>query len=248
MTKQLIKPNEFDKVGKKMKYNNTMDKKRRGVGSQTGTRAETVTIKDSNTGKIYGRRTLIQKTTEDVDMKFLASLLNTLTEGTDITVLPDQVIGEIKKLINKGASDPEQQWANALELVHKAYQVANVRRPAPNQKGAWKQYEELIQVGVRALYKNRGIDGKWRMTTTTVREAEEPLGNIGKRRFFVDIPGAGATEVESKSIDDIIEKMSNKLRRHGAKVRIEERAKKHAVLSVWVKDVKRENLTIKEIS
>ena len=249
MSKELIKPSEFDRRGKKMKYNNTMDKARRAVGKQTSMRPETVVIKDSSTGRVYGRRTLIQKTTEDVSMQFLASLLNTLTESSkDITTLPDQVIGEIRKLIRKGAVDLEQKWANALELVHKAYQVANVRRPSPSQKGAWKQYEELIQFGVRELFRTRGIDGEWRTTSTVIRESDQTSNNIGKRRFFVDIPNAGSSEVDAKSIDDIIEKMTNKFRRHGAKLRVDERTKKHAVLSIWVDGVKRENITVKDIS
>lgn len=253
MIKQYIEPNEFDRTGRPMKYHNTMDKKRRGVGAKTKVRPETVVVKDSKTGKVYGRRTLIQKSTESVEMKFLASLLaNRLTEGSnDITTLPQQVISELKKNIRKGAGDLEQDWANALELVHKAYQVANVRRPSPDQKGAWKQYEELIQFGVRELYKTRGIDGKWRMTSTVVREQYENSPkeqSIGKKRFFVDVPGAGSVEVSGEALDDIIEQMTNKMRRHGAKVRVDEKREKYAILSIWVDGAKRDNLTIKEIS
>lgn len=253
MIKQYIEPNEFDRSGTEMKYHNTMDKKRRGIGAKTKTRPETVVIRDSKTGKVYGRRTLVQKSTESVEMKFLASLLaNRLMEdNADITTLPQQVIGEIKKNIRKGANDLEQEWANALELVHKAYQVANVRRPSPDQKGAWRQYEELIQFAVRELYKTRGINGKWRMTSTVVREQYESSSkeqHIGKRRFFVDVPGAGSVEVNGESLDDIIDQVTNKMRRHGAKVRIDERREKYAILSIWVDDVKRDSLTIKEIS
>lgn len=251
MVKQYIQPSEFDKKGTEMKYHNTMDKKRRGVGAKTKVRPETVVIRDSKTKKVYGRRTVIQKSTESKDMKFLASLLDIINEAADITALPDQVTSEIKKLVRKGAQDLEQEWANALELVHTAYKVANVRRPAPDQKGAWKQYEELIQFGVKELHKTRGTDGKWRMTSTQIREQAEknPLEmNIGKRRFFVDIPNSGSAEIAAKTMDDIIEQITNKLRRHGAKVRVDERAEKHAILSVWVNNVKRERITVKEVS
>lgn len=249
--KQYIEPSEFDKKATEMKYHNTMDKKRRGVGASTKVRPETVVIRDTNTGKVYGRRTLWQKSTEN-EMKFLASLLSMLTEANDLTTLPDQVIGEIRKLVRKGAQDLEQDWTNALELVNKAYQVANVRRPAPDQKGAWKQYEELITDAVKELHKTRGIKGKWRMTDSIIREAAEkdPLNMpIGKRRFFIDIPGTGSAEVMNAStLDDIIEQITNKLRRHGVKTRIDERAKKHAMLSIWKDNVKRDQITVKEIS
>jgi hypothetical protein len=49
-------------------------------------------------------------------------------------------------------------------------------------------------------------------------------------------------------MDEIIDQISNKLRRHGVKVRVEERAKKHVILSVWVGDIKREKITVKEVS
>lgn len=249
---QYIEPSEFDKKGVEMKYHNTMDKKRRGVGSKTKVRPETVVMKDSKTGKVFGRRTLVQKSTESTEMKFLTALLDMLNEAeADITTLPDQVVSELRKLVRKGAQDLEQDWENALELVNKAYQVSNVRLPAPDQKGAWKQYEQLIKDGVMELKKTRGLDGKWRTTDTVIREAAEkdPLDMpIGKRRFFVDIPGLGSAEVAAKTMDDIIEQITNKLRRHGAKTRIDERDKKHAILSVWVNNVQRERVVVKEVS
>lgn len=255
MANEYIEPSDFDRKGTEMKYHNTMDKKRRGVGAKTKTRPETVVLRDTKTGKVYGRRTLVQKSTESTDMKLLASLLEMVTEGkSDITTLPGAVISELQKLVRQGAKDLAQDWENALELVHKAYQVANVRRPAPDQKGAWKQYEELIKFGVMELNKTRGLSGKWRMTDTVIREqaekaAKEPLEMpIGKRRFFVEIPGTGSAEVAAKTMDDIIEQTSNKLRRHGVKVRIEERTKDYVVMSVWVNDVKRDQITVKEVS
>jgi hypothetical protein len=254
-SKQYIEPSAFDRKGTEMKYHNTLDKKRRGVGAKTKTRPETVVIRDTKTGKVYGRRTLVQKSTESNDMKLLASLLDIITEAsTDITLLPDQLVGEIRKLIRKGAQDQAQDWANALELVHKAYQVANVRRPAPDQKGAWKQYEELIQFAVKELTKARGLDGKWRMTSSVIREqyeknAKDPLDMpIGKRRFFVDVPGSGSAEIAAKNMDEIIEQMTNKLRRHGAKTRVDERSEKYVVLSVWVNNIKRDRIVVKEVS
>jgi hypothetical protein len=248
---EYIAPSDFDKKGRPMKYRNQMDKKRRGVGASTKVRPETVVIKSSATGKVYGRRTIVTKTTEGETMMLLPTLLNTITEAQDITTLPSAIIAELKKLMRKGASDYEQQWANALELVHKAYQVANVRRPAPNQKGAWKQYEELISFGVKELNRNRGLDGKWRMTSSVIREgsmspAAKPLS---KKRFFADIPGAGAIEIDGESLDQIMEKIGNLWRSRGMRMRIEERLKKHAILTMWDKEnVQHDRIVVKEIS
>lgn len=248
-------PNEFAQGAPEAKIPNQMDPRYRDIGRRTKIGKRRVNIHSTNTKgprKYYTFRAFMTKedtTSANGNTKFLASLL--VTEATDITALPEQVVDELKKLVKKGASDLQQDWANALELVHKAYQVANVRRPAPDQKGAWKQYEGLIEDAVHALRKTRGVSGKWRMTTTKLREQVQLDPNeksIGKRRFFVDIPNVGSTEVDAKNIDEIIEQMSNKFRRHGAKARVEERAKKHAIISVWVNDVKRDNLTIKEIS
>lgn len=58
---QIIVPNDFDKKGTKMTYLNMY--KYKDVGRKTALRPETVTVKDSKTGKVYGRRTLIQKST-----------------------------------------------------------------------------------------------------------------------------------------------------------------------------------------
>jgi hypothetical protein len=194
-------------------------------------------------GKVYGSKAIM---TKEAKMTFIDHLI---TEGDDITLLPEKVIGEIKSNIRKGAQDLEQKWKNALELVHKAYQVSNVRRPTPDQKGAWKQYEQMIQHGVRQLVAARGLNGEWRTSNVLVREAE---GDIGKRRFFVEIPGESAQEVEGESLDEIIEIIQNKITRsrdvHGTKVRIEERTKTHVVLTVWVNGIKRERIIVKEVS
>lgn len=58
----LIEPNEFDRKGKKMKYPNVYRNK--GAGSNQRVSAQTVEIRDSKTGKVYGRRTLYQKDLE----------------------------------------------------------------------------------------------------------------------------------------------------------------------------------------
>jgi hypothetical protein len=49
-------------------------------------------------------------------------------------------------------------------------------------------------------------------------------------------------------MDEIIEQITNKLRRNGAKARVESRTKTVAVLSVWVGDIKRDEIVIKDVS
>lgn len=58
---ELIKPNENDKKGKEMSYPNMY--KNNNYGKETKVRPETVTIRDTKTGKVYGRKTIVQKET-----------------------------------------------------------------------------------------------------------------------------------------------------------------------------------------
>jgi hypothetical protein len=224
-------PSQYDNVdwGKKKKLVNRKVSHKSSGGDHT----------------VYGSKALLTK--ESTRMTFIDHLLG---EGEDLTLLPQQVIGEIRSNIKKGAKDLTQNWKNALELVNKAYDVANVRRPNPSQKGAWKQYEHLIQTGVQALAQARGINGSWRTSQVLVREGSDQ--GIGKRRFFVEIPGESAQEVEGDDMDDIIDAIANKIRSSrdvtGTKVRVEERTKQHAVLSIWVHGVKRERIIVKQVS
>lgn len=236
--------NELSQASSEMKIPSQYDNVDWGARTKLVNRK--VSTKSSKTGEIFGSKTIMTK--EHAKPTFIEHLIN---ESDDITLLPDRVIGEIKSNIRKGAKDLAQNWKNALELVHKAYQVSNVRRPTPDQKGAWKQYEQLIQVAVRQLVATRGIDGKWRTSNVLVREATDKGIDSGKR-FFVEIPGESSKEVAGKSLDDIIEAIQNKILRSrevtGTKVRVEERSKTHAVLTIWVHGVKRERIVVKEIS
>lgn len=266
------KENEFDKTASTMKNPNTMKKKWRGVGAKTGVRAEKVTIKDSKTGKTYGTRTIMQKTTSET-LTFSDFLI---AEGAaDITVYPEIVIKELRKNIRDGAMDTEQQWKNALELVNTAFKVTNIRIPLPDQKGAWRQYEDLIQYGVKQLHDARGIDGPWRMTNSSLREGEDPfdiygkeksspndlasisvdqteMGDIGKRRIFAEIPGAGQVEVHVKDFDEFLHTMENHLRSKGARARVEQRDEKSMMIGVLVRNgdewVKREEIRLRDYS
>lgn len=213
-------------------------------GERTKLKNRKVVDRSSKDGVVYGSKAIMTK--EHVGT-FIEHLI---AEGSDLSSLPEKVVGEIKGNIRKGAQDLAQQWKNALELVHTAFRVSNVRLPTPDQKGAWKQYETLIQYGVRQLSATRGLDGEWRMSSILVREGDE--SHIGRRRFFVEIPGERSQEVDGGNLDEIIEAITNKILRsrdvHGTKVRIEERTKTHAILTVWVNDIKRERIIIKEVS
>lgn len=222
------------------------------VNTDWGKKTKLVTRKVTSRGadgQIYGSKTIVTKEGAGAQPTFLDHLLH---ESDELTILPSGVIAELKKNIRAGAKDLAQQWKNTLELVHKAYQVARIRTPVPTEKGAWKQYEELIHYGVRQLSATRGLNGNWRSATVLVREADDAERHIGKRRFFVELPGERAQEVDADDLDEIIEAISNKIRnsRHvtGTKVRIEERQKKHAILTVWVNDIKRERIIIREVS
>lgn len=243
--------NELSKKSAEMKIPSQYDNVDYGKKTKIVTRK--VTYKErGGTGKFYGSRAIATKESKDSPLEQLTFIGHLIAEQSDISTLPDSVVREIKGNISKGSKDLEQQWKNALELVYKAYQVSGVRRPTPNEKGAWKQFEELLRFGVQQLAATRGRDGKWRTTDTYVREAQEQPQHIGKRRFFVEVPGEAAQEVDGANLDEIIEAITNKIRTDrsvtGTKVRIEERTKKHAVLTIWVNDVKRERIIIKEVS
>lgn len=106
-------------------------------------------------------------------------------EKTDMSELPPELIKDLEKNIRKGASDLKQKWSNALELVHKAYDVGYqdesidadgkkvklskpIQRPTPQMAGGWKQYEELIKYAVEQLSKSRGLKADWRASSSKV--------------------------------------------------------------------------------
>lgn len=160
-----------------------------------------------------------------------------VTEAED-TRLPNGVVGEIRSLINKGAKDLAQAWKNVFELVHTAYHVANVKRPTPDKKGAWKQYEDLLKVGVKALADTRGLSGKWRSSATAFAEGlrdtpeldallTEASGSGRKHRIFVKVRNIGHDdgeqehEVDAMSVDEVIHSFMHQAKRNGRHIRIE---------------------------
>ncbi len=240
--------NELSKVAKKMKTRKQLSKTDYGGSKNVSIEKVNLCATDGS-GKCYGSRAIAVKS-EDQDMSVL-QMLHTLNEADDISALPDMVIKEIQGKVREGAKDLDQKWANALELAHKAYQVCNVRLPTPAQTGAWKQYEDMITYAVKQLAATRGLDGDWRMTSAVVVENENGKPqHIGTRRFFVEIPGAETKEVAAKDLDEIIDKITNKVRSsrhvHNTKVTVDHRTEHGAILYVWVDNVKREKVVIKQ--
>lgn len=129
-------------------------------------------------------------------MSLLKDLI--IEKKDDLSRLPKDVMTAIKSNIRKGAEDLEQKWANALELVHKAYEVEGVQRPDPSMETAWKQYEENLQYAVQQLANNRGMEDDWRMSSSMFREAKE------QRYKFEIMIGDQRSIVEAKNFDEIV--------------------------------------------
>lgn len=143
-------------------------------------------------------------------MSLINNLLNAnLNEGDDLDALPPDVVTEIQKNIRTGAKDVEQKWANALELVHKAYEVSGIERPTPDLKNAWKQYEENLIYAVQQLAKYRGMDGDWRTTSMIFTEAAlAPKQKTFRVTYSGPDAGEGST-VSADSIDEVIRELTD---------------------------------------
>ena len=157
-------------------------------------------------------------------MNLLQNLYELARTGKeDLSVVPEDAIKDIKKNIKDGAADLEQDWANALELVQKAYKVAGVERPVPSMRGAWQQYEEMLQLAVNELADARKLtkDKGWRMSSTVFKEAMEP-------RIRVRVVELGDTKgrshtVEAKNMEEIIEMVRKQAGEHGFDMEVDDK-------------------------
>lgn len=155
-----------------MKFPLQMDSSKLNFGGGTKLRKEKIVMRDSKTGHVYGSRVVYQKVTENLITE-LMSIIKEAEQDQHIDReegLSDIVIAEIKSNIRKGAKDLEQNWSNALELTHKAYEVSQVGRPAPDQADQWRQYEAMIQFAVKQLAAMRGMSGEWRMSAASLHD------------------------------------------------------------------------------
>lgn len=126
-----------------------------------------------------------------------------VAEATDpLDAIPEDALTEIKKNITDGAKDTEQVWANALDLVHKSFEVSGVQRPTPTLNAAWKQYETMLIYAVEQLAKFRGMDADWRMSSAMFHEALER--QLKFRVVELGDQHGKSHDIEAKSLDDII--------------------------------------------
>ena len=88
-----------------------------------------------------------------------------LIGGDPKEVLPPYKIKEIRILIRRGAKDLTQLWKNAVELCHKAYEVAGCKVPTPSMVDGWKDYKDMLELAVQTLAKTRGPYANWRLST-----------------------------------------------------------------------------------
>lgn len=166
-------------------------------------------------------------------MSLLKNLLKSqINEGDDLDALPPDVMTEIQKNIRTGAKDVEQKWANALELVHKAYEVSGIERPTPDLKNAWKQYEENLTYAVQQLAKYRGMDGDWRTTSMIFTEAAlQPKQRTFRVTYSGPNSGEGST-VDADSIDDVIRELTHSEEGYQSKIH-KTSDEAHVTFSKW---------------
>ena len=152
---------------------------------------------------------------EESKMKFLKQALY-LAEADDLSELPPITMKDIQSNISKGAKDIEQNWANALELVHKAYSVSKVQRPKPGMAAGWKQYEENITYAVQQLAKARGMKSDWRMSASSLREAINTMeSGASKYNVHLQIPNTDPINatVEASDISMIIDMVKDNVKK-----------------------------------
>ncbi len=137
-------------------------------------------------------------------MNLLQNLYILSEAKEDMSIVPQDAFKDIKKNIKDGAADLEQEWANALELVQKAYSVAGVERPTPSMRGAWTQYEEMITYAVNELADAHKLTGNksWRMSSTIFKEAMEP--RIKVRVYEVGEKSGKGHTVEAKNMEEVV--------------------------------------------
>lgn len=144
-----------------------------------------------------------------------------MEKSKDLSKLSPDVINDIQKNIRDGAEDLKQKWANALELTHKAYEVAGVQRPTPDMHDAWKQYEENISYAVEQLSKARGMDADWRMSSAMFHEAlQESQKKLKKFRVTINTGKSKETyTTQAEDFEDVIETIKDKdTKMHDVKV------------------------------
>lgn len=129
-------------------------------------------------------------------------------QSSDLSRLPVDDMRAIQSNIRKGAEDLDQNWANALELVHKAYSIEGIERPRPDMKSAWEQYEENLSYAVQQLAKNRGMDADWRMSSSIFHEAKQQANATKQYKVTVITPEETSEYVtEASNVTDVVNRL-----------------------------------------
>lgn len=152
---------------------------------------------------------------------YILSEANKSSKAKDLSILPEDIVKEIKKNIRDGATDLEYEWGNALELIHQAFKVAGVERPTPSEREAWKQYEELLQYGVEELADARSnFDSSWRMSSTVFREAMQK--RIKVRVYEMGEKFAKGHTVEASNMQEVIDMIQKQAGENNLDMSVEE--------------------------
>jgi len=122
-------------------------------------------------------------------MELLRKILSEENKKSDnSSAIPYNNIERIRKLIKKGAMDPDAHWSSALELVHTAYQTENVERPSPSMKEAWEQYEDILLFSVQQLQKatEKGVrDDSWKLLSQKLEDQINGNTSNYKQRYGI---------------------------------------------------------------
>jgi len=244
------KENELAKRSTEMnnKLPSTYDNKDYGIKRKA--KLHKFSVKDTKNNKVYWTPAIAESNTFK---QFLLSENTDIKQLEKITSLPQTVISELKKLISQGAKDVAQDWEDALELVNTAYHISNIRRPNPDQRGAWKQYEELLKFGVHALADTRGPSNKWRSSDVMYAESKQMdlfdlYEQSGTHRFFVKIAGAMDVEIDASDLSEVIRELTNKIQRHGARVEVIHRTQEGAVLNILRNGEPVEEIVVQDVT
>ena len=184
-------------------------------------------------------------------MKLLQDLIEVedLVSGSEaLDALPKAGMDKIQKSIRDGVKpDKEtgqyQNWANALHLVHKAYEVNGIQRPTPEMQEAWKQYEENIQFAVQQLAKTHGMSGKWRMSSAVFHEALELAKGNGFEVEITEGDDVSSFKVSADGAEEVIDSLKETANADGYKVKILQEDDKRTV-TFWRNKVKKKGFSV----
>jgi hypothetical protein len=118
-------------------------------------------------------------------MELLRQILKEYAKASsDGSEVPYASMEKIKKLIKKGAMDPDHIWSSAMELVDIAYETEGVQKPIPSMKAAWGQYEDALLFSVQQLQKatDKGVrDDGWKLLSTKLEDQMSGAGGFRKK-------------------------------------------------------------------